>query len=277
MTLVEAVLVVLLGWPRFSAEPTPETDLERQIRLTQAAIAITGAAVERPGSWQPVRTAAALLAVGDRESKFARYVWAGRCESGPEEARCDPSPRSGRPRARTYWQLHRAACPAAWAEEHGSFAETRAAARCASRLLVGAYYRCKTGHAGAFAGYAGNCGWAPLRARSRANLMARLESRLRQLLGTSTHRPRRSIHAQARHRSKSPSQLLASVSSASVGWISTSAQGSVRSTAGIVPVAWSAASSPTWSTQTIVVASGAPVAVTTVAARVEPSTVTRTR
>lgn len=186
-TLAEAVLCVLLAAPRFHAEPTPEPDAARLQRLTAAALVITGAAAARPAGWEPFDVAAPLLALGDAESSWAAYVAQGRCADGPVGARCDPGPHGAR--ARTYWQLHVGTCPAAWAEPPGSFAELHAAAGCASRLYVGAYYRCararpENREAGAMSGYHGGasgCYWKPadrharkLRA-VRRNLRAALE------------------------------------------------------------------------------------------------------
>jgi len=167
VTLAEAVLALLLSWPAYSAEPTPEAPEARQVRLTAATIAITEAASARPGNWQPVQVAAVLLTLGWYESRFAAYVGEGRCSEGPEDARCDPHPVTKVPRARSYWQAHQSACPLAWTLPPGSLAELRAAAGCASRLWVGAYYRCRRRTtdgpvAGAFAGYAGGaagCRW----------------------------------------------------------------------------------------------------------------------
>ena len=185
MTLVEAVLAVLLAWPPFGAEPDPETSGERQIRLTQAAIAITDAAVTRSSTWSPPKVAAAMLALGHRESRFAQYVAEGQCMRGPVGAQCDPH--RGKARARTYWQQHYRACPAAWREPRGSMAETRAAAQCAASLLQGGIHRCRTRasspEAAAFAAYAGiDC--ARRIGPRRAALMLRIESRLRQLLSS---------------------------------------------------------------------------------------------
>lgn len=196
MTLAEAVLSVLLAWPPFGAEPVHETDIDRQIRLTQAAIVVTEAAEARPGRWPSVRVAAALLALGHGESRFARYVGVGLCHTGPKGARCGLD-RRGRMRARTYWQIEKPACRELWQHEPGSFIEILSAARCASRLFVGAYYRCGDDLRGAFAGYAkgGGCGWAP--AARRARRMRRIESRLRQLLRSApsvTQQPISSTH-----------------------------------------------------------------------------------
>lgn len=183
MTLAEAVLRVLLGFRAFAAEPQPETELERQVRLTQAAIVMTDVAVSRPGKLEPMRAAAVLLTQGKAESNFARYVGEGQCMSGPAGAQCDPH--HGKPRARGYWQPHRSACPRVWNHKPGSYAESREAAECIARLWAGAVWRCRnraeTPEAGGFAGLRGiDCTWRGGVRRARA--LTQTESRLRQLL-----------------------------------------------------------------------------------------------
>lgn len=183
MQLVEAVLFVLMTWPAFGSEPTPETTGDRQIRLTQAAIVVTGAAHLRSRGWPPVKVAASLLALGRAESNWARYVWAGECMTGPVGAQCDPH--RGIPRALGYWQQHRGACRRAWEQPHGSDAQLFESAKCAASLLQGASHRCRTRalspEAGAFAGYRGiDCGWSG--GRKRAQSMYVVESRLRGLM-----------------------------------------------------------------------------------------------
>lgn len=169
-----AILVVLLGLPPFHSE-TDESAEGRQARLQTVAAAIDHAAAAHAHRWPPQKTAAALLALGWHESRFARYVGEGRCHEGPPGARCDPN-RHGVRQARTYWQLHRVACPAAWALPEGSAAELQVAARCAAGLLIGAEHRCRhrTPYgllAGAFSGYRGiACDWRPSRARAQSAL-----------------------------------------------------------------------------------------------------------
>lgn len=185
MTLVEAVLAVLLAWPPFGAEPDPESAAIRQVRLTQAAIAITDAAHTRSRTWNAVKIAAALLVLGHRESRFARYVGTGQCMRGPIGAQCDPW--RGVARALGYYQQHRPACPRAWREEPGSLSQQIESARCAASLLQGGVHRCgqraSSPEAAAFAAYAGIRCDRPGSQR-RAALMLRIESRLRQLLGS---------------------------------------------------------------------------------------------
>lgn len=160
----DLILAILLAWPPFSAEPVLESSEDRATRLGNVADVIAATAARRPGGLDPAETAAALLTIGFWESRFALYVGAGRCETGPVGARCDPD-RKGVPRARTYWQLHRAACPSAWAEDPGSQAELVAAARCAAVLFSAARSRCGRYHkagpiAGAFSGYrSAQCEW----------------------------------------------------------------------------------------------------------------------
>jgi len=183
VTLAEAVLLVLRSLAPYSQEPEPETAAELDWRRTQAAICITGAAETRARGWSRERVAASLVALGEAESHFARYVWVGDCMRGPVGARCDPH--RGVSRARTAWQLHRAACPRAWSLPHGSTAEVCAAAECAASLLQGAAHRCRnravSPEAGAFSGYAGISCTRPGSVR-RARRMAALESQIRTIM-----------------------------------------------------------------------------------------------
>jgi len=150
------ILKVLLGMAPFSREPVPESSMDRISRLTMVAHAIADAPITR-------EERAALLTLGEFESHFARYIGIGQCLTGPYK--CDVY--RGVPRARTYWQVWRSTCPAAWAAVEGSEDELGAAARCAAAKWSLALARCHTGVLGAFAGYAGDlCSWAPATARA---------------------------------------------------------------------------------------------------------------
>lgn len=170
--LARGLLAVLLHFHPYSGDhEKPEA---RRARLTLVADAITTAAFKRYGGINPLVMAAALTTVAKAESNFALYVGEGRCLDGPRGARCDPDPRTGRPRARTYFQLWKVACRKAWAQPQGSRAELYAAADCAAQRLAGAYYRCNHRHpdgrwAGAFSGYRSNiCQWRPAASRARS-------------------------------------------------------------------------------------------------------------
>jgi len=124
---VERVHAVLVAMAPYSAEPPPgETPEQRAGRLrspARAAVQATSDPLIR----------AAVLVQGKHESRYARYVGEGRCSEGPRGSRCDPD-RAGKPRAATYWQVWRAACPAAHAVPPGTERD-RAAARCTAALL----------------------------------------------------------------------------------------------------------------------------------------------
>lgn len=134
------ILLTLLRlnlWAGDATEP-PEN---RTARLQDIAVAIAGASANRT-------EAAALLALGEVETRFARYVSEDRCHEGPRGMRCDEG------RSRSVWQLQRAACPSLWELPPGDQRATYVAAQCAVRLLR--YGRAKCGSvAGAFAVYAG--------------------------------------------------------------------------------------------------------------------------
>jgi hypothetical protein len=180
VTLAEAVLLVLRSLAPYSQEPEPETAAELDWRRTQAAICITGAAETRARGWSRERVAASLVALGEAESNFARYVWAGECDRGPIGAQCDP--RHGKAQSIGYWQQRPAACGRAWRLPHGSTAQVCASAACAASLLQGAAHRCRnrasSPEAGAFAGYRSiDCSWRG--GIKRARRMIYLESRIR--------------------------------------------------------------------------------------------------
>jgi hypothetical protein len=171
--MLDVLVAILLAWPPFYTE-TDEQPEARRLRLVMAAQAIEQVAHATP---DPAQTAAALLAIGFHESRFAAYVGQGRCHEGPKGARCDEG------RARGYWQLWRVACPPAWRLEPGSREALHAEARCAARAWRGALWRCRRRHpagpiAGAFAGYRGaDCEWA--RGARRAQTFERIASKLR--------------------------------------------------------------------------------------------------
>lgn len=116
--------------------------------------------------------AAALIAQGWHESRFARYVVEGRCLDGPVGARCDIG-RDGRPRARGPWQVWHW-CRPAWALPEGSPESLRAEARCVVGWMRGALRRCGGQWEHAFAGMTGssrcNVPWAARRVATMAQV-----------------------------------------------------------------------------------------------------------
>jgi hypothetical protein len=157
---VEAILGAMMAlptWYQDAAEP-PE---ERRALLYLVAESIAEAAGDDR------QIAAALIAVGYHESRFARYVVEGRCMDGPPGARCDNG------RARGVFQLWQVACSSAYQHPAGSLASMRAEARCAANLWRGARGRCRDRHpagddAGAMSGYGRGsvCTWGPGAARA---------------------------------------------------------------------------------------------------------------
>ncbi len=107
---------------------------------------------------------AAVLTIFEHESHGARYVAEGRCLDGPKGQQCDPG-KDGKPRARTYWQLHRGTCPVVWRTRPGSHIEIRYAVKCAITTWTIAKRRCSGRHphsviAGAYSGYrSADCAW----------------------------------------------------------------------------------------------------------------------
>lgn len=156
--LASAVHTALWGTPA-SALDRKETVEARWSRLYDVARAIEAAARSSKFS-SPVTVAAALLALGQHESTWARYIGEDRCSDGPPGMQCDPD-ESGTPRARGYWQLHRSACPEIW--QHAPSAERlMLEAECAANAFARAADRCFSKHpdgvmAGALGGYRGKC------------------------------------------------------------------------------------------------------------------------
>lgn len=160
-----AILAVMLRLPTWyqDADETPE---QRADLLRPVALAIELATDD-------VTEQAALIALGYAESSWARYVVEGRCSDGPAGTRCDHG------QARHPWQVHRAACPAAWELAEDDPRALERSAECAVRILRGAKMRCRDGWRGAFAGFArgASCTWAP--AAKRVETMGAVLMRLR--------------------------------------------------------------------------------------------------
>lgn len=176
--LILAILVALA--PFYGDKETPE---RRLVRLESAAEAMAAAAEKYRDRIPPLMTAAALITLGKHESNFAQFVGEGRCLDGPKGMRCDQDPSTGEPRARSYYQLWKVACPKLWETEPGSREEQMVAADCAIVNWAKGWHACGPKHpdgriAGAFAGYRtqSNCKWAP--AKKRASTMAHFQSKL---------------------------------------------------------------------------------------------------
>lgn len=166
------ILAVLLAQPSYVAD-RDESPAAREELLRPVAEAIAEAAHNN-------QEAAMLIALGQAESGFARYVVTGHCSEGPAGARCDSL--HGIPRARGAWQLHKSACPTAWALVDGSEESIRAEAQCAVRHLR--YFAARgrehalTPTVAAFAGYAARS-WSWAGAEKRAETTKTILAALR--------------------------------------------------------------------------------------------------
>lgn len=162
----EAVFLALSARPVYYgdlSEPKPE----REIRLHLAADAIAAAAKTR-------LEAAMLVALAFSETALSRDVQYGHCDALPAGQRCDNG------KARGLFQLHEAACPAAYALPIGSPESLKTEALCAIRLLRwnaqrGREHTLTPEHA-AFCGYAAKS-WewkgADARVRTTREILAR--------------------------------------------------------------------------------------------------------
>jgi len=174
-----AVWALLMGLSRHFTD-ADESYAERAGRLAVVAVAI----VDATGG--DIGRAARVVALGQAESNFARYVTEGRCQDGPVGSRCDPN-RHGEPQSLGPWQQRRCSCPRAWDAPMGSVEQLRASARCADRILREAHRRCQRRvadpEAGAFGGYRGvDCAWQG--GVRRAEMSRRYRARLQRLLAS---------------------------------------------------------------------------------------------
>jgi len=166
MVLEQKILYVLMGLTPWNGDVN-DTEAERRALLQPIAADIAFAATEKSDGLGAVLKASAVLAVGDHESHWARYVIEGRCDEGPVGARCDEG------LARGPFQQHASACPRAYRHPEASRESLREEARCAVRLLTGALRRCRGRHpagnwAGAFSGYrSASCAWKPAARRQK--------------------------------------------------------------------------------------------------------------
>lgn len=157
MILVDIVLTVMLSGPVWSGD-LHETPEERRRLFATAARSIADAASETEN---PFAAAAVLIALGENETSWSRYVLEGRCMDGPRGMQCDYSEKAGRSLAIGPFQVH-GWCHDAWTAESGSYASLLASARCALEYVYRGVKRCnKTPYdawAGSFATYRGqNC------------------------------------------------------------------------------------------------------------------------
>jgi len=107
--------------------------------------------------------AAALVALGWHESRWASPVVSGHCSEMKTGERCDNL------HARSPWQVH-SWCRDAWTVPEDSLNALRASAKCAVRMLRAARSRCRMRgvdeNFGMFSGYrSASCAWPPARRR----------------------------------------------------------------------------------------------------------------
>jgi hypothetical protein len=196
LTLTERIARVLLAQQRHVSD-VDEDPRAREARLREVAASVSSAVQHATcaGAWarptpcrriwpgSQLELAAALLALGWHEAYWAGYVGRDECHLGPVGARCDQDPKTGLPRARSYWQLWAVAAPDLHALPLGDPAAIRVAAWAAARHLAGAANFCTnagepTDWAGAFGRYgARGCAWRGGIARART--MERLQAALR--------------------------------------------------------------------------------------------------
>lgn len=173
--MIELILATLLWFPHASVDAGESHDARRARLLPFAALVAA----------LPPHRAAAVLAVGYHESRFAAYVAHG-CEDVPDGAAGCDRDRWGRPRALGYTQLWRVACPSAWKLPHNSPEQLAAIVTCTDKRLRHSLRRCRGQHplgdvAGMFAGYRGiDCTWEGKDMAKRVNTYHRVLARVSQ-------------------------------------------------------------------------------------------------
>lgn len=133
----ETILSVMLMGPIMSMD-TKDTLEERRQLLEPVARAIATVANETS---DPLQSAAILVAVGQNETMFARYVLEGRCTDGPPGMKCDYSKKLKKSLSRGPFQV-RNWCKGAWAAEDGSYESFVEGARCALHYVKRGFSRC---------------------------------------------------------------------------------------------------------------------------------------
>lgn len=163
--MIELIVAVMETMPRHHTD----TSTAHYRSIAQAIAAVTN----RP------EEIAMLLSQGWHESGFAAYVSEGRCLEGPSDARCDVDNKTGKPRARTPWQVW-SWCTNAWVAPEGSVESMTAAARCVLGKYRMGFKRCGT-YEGGFAVMGRNqcsSAAAPRRVATMIRLSAKLGKRL---------------------------------------------------------------------------------------------------
>lgn len=137
VTFAEIVLGIILQGPVWAVDAN-ETPAQRRALYTPVSKAIAVVAKE---SSNPIETASILIALGQNETGFSRYVLEGRCLDGPPGMRCDYSPLHRAPLSRGPFQV-RKWCKAAWAAKDGSYDAILESARCAVQYVRMGLTRC---------------------------------------------------------------------------------------------------------------------------------------
>lgn len=156
-----AILAVLRS---LSGYPDPPEVRDRHLDRVADVISLVARSPEE---------AAALIAQGHHESRFAAYVLEGRCLEGPKGHRCDPD-REG-PRAAGPWQVWRW-CKGAH-RNPGSDEALLSGAKCALSVMRLGLARCASWHGAFSALRGGGCEWkgAAARVQTMRSVLARLE------------------------------------------------------------------------------------------------------
>lgn len=146
--------------------PVAHVDREEPPPERSARLAVVRSAVARFSREER----AAVLAIAWGESKLARYVLRD-CHDKPPEASGD----CDRGKARTYWQLHDAACRELRGVPVGSDESVRIGAECARRLWRSAMRSCRGNVEQSFSVYGGRaCGQTTKSTREKLEWYGRL-------------------------------------------------------------------------------------------------------
>ena len=192
--LTDRIHAVLMAQPRHTSDQDENPD-DREARLREVAASVAAAVFHarcekawaqsdcRP-VWRGDRLtlAAAVLAMGWHETRWASRAQDGRCLELPKGQQCDRDPKTGEPRAFGPWQQWRVSCAAAWNFDATSPDALRAGAWCATRRLAIDSQFCSTDGAPDFAGAFGRsaakgCSWVG--STKRVATMLRLSTALR--------------------------------------------------------------------------------------------------
>ncbi len=163
---VSIVLAALRALPAYPDQGDAEARDALLRPVAEAIVEATGGDLARASS---------LVAIGNAESAFARYVLEARCADGPKGARCDWNYRLKRNESRGPWQV-KDWCRQSWDHPEGSREALLGEAKCADSLVRRAWAKCKTLD-GIYAGYATNmrsCEWKHANRRRKVAAFAQI-------------------------------------------------------------------------------------------------------